>query len=83
MIVHHSPVWRCVTTTVPKDWFIAGHAQCARTERQRTIIRNVVADSHVHHSVVWRPENRGIRCRVGDRRRRVRSRRSRRARVVV
>ena len=46
-----------MTTSVAKDWFIAGHTERAGARWQRTIIGNVVADSHIHHPVVWWPEN--------------------------
>ena len=82
MIIHDNPVWRCITTSVAKDRFIAGHAERARARWQRAIVRNIVADSHIHHPVVWWPETGWICCRVSDRRWRVRSRRSCCRRVV-
>jgi hypothetical protein len=29
MIIQDNPVWRCMTTSMTKDWFIAGHTECA------------------------------------------------------
>ena len=56
MIVHDNPVWRCMTASVAKDWFIAGHTERAGARWQGTVIGDVVADSHIHHPVVWWPE---------------------------
>jgi len=56
MIIQDNPVGRCMTTSMAKDWFIAGHAECARIRWQGTVVRYFVADSHIDHSVVWWPE---------------------------
>lgn len=29
MIIHDNPVWRCMTTSVAQDWFVAGHTERA------------------------------------------------------
>ena len=33
MIIQHNPIWRCMTTSVTKDFFIAGHIECAGARR--------------------------------------------------
>ena len=60
MIVQHNPVWRCMAASVAKDWFIAAHIERARARWQRTVVSNVIADRHIHHSVVWWPQSRWI-----------------------
>lgn len=82
MIIYDNPVGRGVTASMTEDWLIAGHAECAGAKWQCTVIRNIVADSHIYHPVVRWPENRRIRCYTGDGGWRVRRRRGCCRRVV-
>ena len=69
VIIQDNPVWRCIAISFAIHRLIAGHTERAGARWRGTVIGNIVADSHVHHPVVWWPENGWICCCVSDRRR--------------